>query len=478
MEKYLKMGLPKYLSLALLGSSLIIIGLWAYLNQTPDLQNPFIPVQFASQTHFTDEIELRANFENSYVLKGKNDEEVFMAVQVLTGKKQASDKRTPLNVSLVIDQSGSMSDEGKLDYAVKAAEMAIDNLTSEDYLSLVTYESGVRIWQKSQKVGDKSALKAMLRRLRPEGSTFLSGGMEAGYSEVANTYRANYINRVLLFSDGLANQGITENTDLQEIAKNKYQKNHIAISTFGLGLGFNENLMTNLAEYGRGNYYYIDKSQKIPEIFRREMQGLLSVVAQKAQVKIQFPISHFEVQKVYGYEYKVIDNEVVVDFNDLFAEEEKVILLKLRLKKTITQAMDFNVQLTYEDVKENNTAKKLAQNLSLNITEDVNLLAQGLNEAVSRHKILFLANEKFEEATLAVDNRNYEKAKTILKENEVFLDKSFQKVKPDSALVKQYDMNKKYSKDIETIKEKSETEIKMMQKSEKSSNYMLKKKKY
>ncbi len=423
------------------------------------------------------DITLEAGFESPYLLKGSSNEELFLAIKIKTGKMKGETTRSPLNISLVIDQSGSMRQENKLDFAIKAAEMAIDNLTSNDYLSVVAYETEVKVLQTSQKVNDKTFLKNLVRKLRPEGSTYLSGGMEKGYEQVRSTFKPQAINRILLLSDGLANQGETSNTVLQEIAANYYKNEKIAISTFGLGEDFNENLMTNLAEYGHGNYYFIDKSQKIPEIFRKEMQGLLSVVAQKAKLKIQFPADYIQVLKSYGYEHTVSKNEIVIDFNDLFAEEEKVVLLKLKLQKPIDKNLDFMINFTYQDANANHAEKQLTKQLTLMPTDDKNVIAKNINEEITKYKILFLANERFETATTKVDEKEYEKAKILLKENTIFMDKAFTTIKPDSALMKQYKINQDYYNEVETIKQKSQSQIKMMQKSGKNSNYILKKKK-
>lgn len=479
MKKNLNIFKHKLLS-KIYACSIMITGLFACQESSQKEEKREIartPIQSVSHKPLNDEIELEAGFENPYLLKGSSAEELFLAVKIKTGKMKGETTRSPLNISLVIDHSGSMKQERKLDFAIKAAEMAIDNLTSNDYLSIVAYETNVKVLQPSQRVNDKMFLKNLVRRLEPAGSTYLSGGMQKGYEQVLSTFKPQSINRILLLSDGLANQGETNSKILQEIAANHYQKEKIAISTFGVGEDFNENLMTNLAEYGHGNYYFIDKSEKIPEIFRKEMQGLLSVVAQKAKLKIQFPNDYIQVLKSYGYEHNVSKNEILIDYNDLFAEEEKVVVLKLKLQKPIDKSLDFMIKFTYQDANANHAEKELTKQLTLIPTEDKNLIAKNINEEVIKHKILFLANERFEMATAKVDERDYEKAKSLLKENALFMDKAFTTIKADSALIKQYNINQEYYKQIETIKQKSESEIKMMQKSGKNQSYMLKKKK-
>ena len=102
------------------------------------------------------------------------------------------------------------------------------------------------------------------------------------------TKQEKYVNRALLLSDGLANQGITDEEKLQQIVQKKFREQGIGLSTFGVGSDFNELLMTNLSEYGGANYYFIDSPEKIPEIFAKELEGLLSVVAQSTKLSVKF----------------------------------------------------------------------------------------------------------------------------------------------------------------------------------------------
>ena len=114
--------------------------------------------------------------------------------------------RTPLNISLVIDRSGSM-DGDKLKHAKLAAQFVIDQLSPEDYVSIVQYDDAVDVVSTSNRVGDKQLLKRKVDAISAGGSTNLGGGMLEGYHQVKSTYNDGFVNRVLLLSDGLANVG-------------------------------------------------------------------------------------------------------------------------------------------------------------------------------------------------------------------------------------------------------------------------------
>jgi Ca-activated chloride channel family protein len=280
-------------------------------------------------------ITMTSLLDNPYYFTSANGKELYLYVRLKSGKAPENVSRTPLNISLVLDHSGSMKAERKLEYAKEAVKFVIDNLGSADKLSLVIYDTEVDLLSASAPVTNKELLKAKVDAIRDNGSTNLSGGMLEGYAQTKSTFDPKNVNRVLLLSDGLANHGITDPLKLQDIAKQKAREEGISISTFGIGADFNEDLMTNLAENGSGNYYFINSSDKIPEIFAQELKGLLSVVAQNSKLKIKYPGYNLKLTKVFGCPYAGSEGEVLIDFKDIFSEEEKVVLLKFEITKPV-----------------------------------------------------------------------------------------------------------------------------------------------
>jgi len=416
--------------------------------------------------------------ENRFYLLNNGKSELYVMAKVVGADDLEQKKRTPLNISLVMDRSGSMASENKLENVKKACNLVIDNLTSEDKLSIIAYDHNVNIVQGSGFVKNKSVLQQKINEIQTSGSTNLSGGMLEGFAQVTNTYEKKSVNRVLLLSDGLANQGITSTAKLQDIVQKKYSQDNIAISTFGVGADFNEDLMTNLAEYGRGNYYFISSPDTIPEIFKNELDGLLSVVAQNTVLELNFPKEFLEIEKVFGYKYKIDGNKLTIDYNDVFAKEEKIVLIKFKVKELPPSNLSFSASLNYDDVLHD--YKRVTKNANLKIvpTDDTEKFNKSVNKEVQRNIIMFTAIDNFELAAKKVDERKYKEAKNIMKFNiEYMKNNKMLDVESDTMLLEQFNNYKDYSKKIENVEKMRESEKKMLQKSNKNINYKLKKKK-
>ena len=133
-------------------------------------------------------VNWEAKLDNKYFVPNGNKKEIYVYVELQGGENKQDKARAPLNLSLVVDRSGSMSGD-KLKYAKQAMDFVIDQLGSEDYLSMVQYDSDVQVLQTSEMVQDKRALHQKVDKIRDGGSTNLCGGMQEGYVQVRSYKR-------------------------------------------------------------------------------------------------------------------------------------------------------------------------------------------------------------------------------------------------------------------------------------------------
>ncbi|MBD3290308.1 VWA domain-containing protein [candidate division KSB1 bacterium] len=405
----------------------------------------------------------------------KSDAPNYLLINLKAGKVETNRTRVPLNISLVLDKSGSMGSENKLENARQAALFVVDNLSSSDYFSLVTYDTHVYNPIPAAPVKDKEILKAKIREIECGSSTNLSGGMMEGYSQIERNFQNGYVNRELLLTDGLANTGITNPHQLKNIATEKNRKG-FTISTFGVGFSFNEDLLTTLAEFGGANYYYIDSAERIAEIFANELQGLLSVVVQNASINIELA-DGIELIDVFGYSFEQSGKTVSIKLNDIFSEEIKTVLLKLDLNASSKSEINIGkVRLQYDDVVLEN--KRIVKTFEPKIkqTSDPKLVQNGKNAFVHENITLFESARMMDEAITLIDNRNFDQAKKVMDQNFNYLQSNVSLT--SSRRVKQQILNAmKYSDEYKNAEQMDAAEMEMMQKSVKYKNYLQKKKK-
>lgn len=193
--------------------------------------------------------------------------------------------RPPLNLALVIDRSGSMSGE-KLSYARKAARFLANELTARDRLAIVTFDDEVNVLVPSQPVQDPKLFIKKINTIHSGSSTALFDGWLAGATQVANHLDNKGLNRVLLLSDGEANQGLV---DAGEIAEKVAGLSQLGISTsaFGLGRGFDEDLMGAIARAGDGTLAQIESPAQLADLYASELDDLARTLGKKVSLGIR-----------------------------------------------------------------------------------------------------------------------------------------------------------------------------------------------
>jgi len=201
------------------------------------------------------------------------------------GLPSTGSARTPINLCLVIDRSGSM--EGPpLEYAKQACAYVVDMMTPNDVLSIVTFEEVVEVLMPPQRVTNKDMIKQGIQQIVPGNTTNLHDGISLGLQQVMANLDPGRVTRLMVLSDGDPTAGIKDFNTLVNLAGGIRERS-ISATFLGFGPDYNEELLHAMAKRAGGNYYYIPNPQMIPEVFRTEMEKLLTVVARNISIDVK-----------------------------------------------------------------------------------------------------------------------------------------------------------------------------------------------
>ena len=202
------------------------------------LSSTLAPLAHAKQ------IDLQVNLATP-VMEADRTHNAFIKISLEAIKQEQPQERIPANIAIVLDKSGSMQGD-KLYHAKKAAIMAINRLGTNDIVSVVSYDSRVNVVVPATKASDTARIARSIQQIEASGNTALFAGVSKGSQELRKFLDMNKVNRVILLSDGLANVGPSTPNELGKLGLS-LAKEGISVTTIGLGLGYNEDLMTQLA---------------------------------------------------------------------------------------------------------------------------------------------------------------------------------------------------------------------------------------
>ncbi|KYK30818.1 MAG: VWA domain-containing protein [Theionarchaea archaeon] len=233
------------------------------------------------------DVDLTCSLNRAYIPPNKG-QRLFLDIEIAPITK-AIPGFLPVNVCLLIDRSGSMVGK-KLNNAKKGAINLVNQLDSNDYCGVVTFESEVDIVVPCQYVTDKPMFENRIQRISVGGSTEMYEGLETAFAELRRSLQINSsgkepVRRVILLSDGQPTDGryVSEYRGLAR----KMREVGISITALGIGKYYNENILSALAEDSGGMWYHVLSPDKIPEIFSNELANMKTVVLSRPELVLK-----------------------------------------------------------------------------------------------------------------------------------------------------------------------------------------------
>lgn len=327
--------------------------------------------------------------------------------------------RTPINAAIVIDKSGSMSGE-KINKAREAAILALNRLNAEDIVSVVVYDTEVQVLVPATKMTCRDDIIRKIRRIEAGGTTALYAGVEMGAEEVKKFHSCNRVNRIVLLSDGLANVGPQSPEALGKLGT-RLADNGISVTTIGLGLGYNEDLMSRLAYQSDGGHYFAETANELASVFDQEFDRALSVVAQEVRLEIICGEGMRPV-RILGRKGTIEGRTVSIDLNQIYGEHEKYILVEIEIPGTeaVRPRELACVRLSYRDMN-TETIIKSSHAVEVKFCNSKAESEKSINKKIMADVIEQIAIEQNERATALRDEGKLKEAKQILMDNSSYL---------------------------------------------------------
>jgi len=353
------------------------------------------------------------------VLPANKTQKTYVKVALTGIKTLPNTDRSPINIALVLDKSGSMQGS-RIQAAKQAAIMAIDSLQGNDIVSVISYDNFVQVVVPATKASNKYSIRQKINALTANGSTALYAGVEQGAVEVKKFMGAQYINRVVLLSDGKANVG---HKSVQALAKlgERLGGQGISVTTIGLGAGYNEDLMSQLASYSDGNHAFVKDTNNLSQIFAYEFGDAKSAVANNIHITLHCAAGIRPVQ-VMGRTATIQGQQVQVRLNQLPTGQDKFIILEVEVPASPAESQRplLDVSINYFDLRHQITRQQRAH-LAVSFSGSKQVVEEAEDEEVMSSAAAQVANEMTKEAVKLRDKGQVQEAKKLLDSSASYL---------------------------------------------------------
>lgn len=286
----------------------------------------------------------------------------YLVSRIKAQKSKSGQKvltKKPLNIALVIDASGSMSG-GKLEAAKQASLGLVDRLSPHDKLTIVSFASDVIVHIEGKSVNNENLdqIRNEIIQLHTRNMTFFSGGWFKGVECASKVTEENsqLKSRVIVLSDGHANEGITSHEELFEHAS-ELSLRGVSTSTLGIGDGYDEHLLSGIAENGGGRLHDAEFASEISSVLLGELDDIYDTVVENCKISIESPLTVWP-EQIGSLNTRFVEGQMELDLGPLQNGIERTVVFKVNCPTIANgSTLKFNVSAGGKLISDYSTIK-------------------------------------------------------------------------------------------------------------------------
>jgi Ca-activated chloride channel family protein len=292
-------------------------------------------------------VEIRCIPDNPHAVIGvMNSKRARFEIETKKNEENAEPiRRIPINLVLVLDRSGSMASNNKLEFAKQAVISVLNLLHDDDVVHLVAYDDDVWNVFENARASARQVLYSVVNGIKTGGQTNLSGGIETGANLLEKYLHPGFSKRMFVLSDGLANVGLKTKEEIMK-AVTKFNEKGIIIDSFGVGEDFDEKIMKGIAEAGCGQFFFLESADVIVPLMTKALQSVFDICGTQAQLIIRGR-NNAIVTKIWGYQNIALG----ANLGDLHFDNLRVVLCDFTVSGTVSEGAEVDVldyQLKYD----------------------------------------------------------------------------------------------------------------------------------
>ena len=324
-------------------------------------------------------LAMTAALSHGMLLVG-GDGRVYLDV-AMTGSK-AEGARPRVTAALVIDQSDSMRGD-KLENAKLSALRLLEALHDGDRVVLIGFATEVEVLAEATtlRADTRADLRSRILEMQTRDSTNIGEALLVARAQLAKVLDGDGISRVVLISDGVPKKGLMELGDFQLLARENGALG-MPITTIGLGLDYNEDIMRAISEHSAANYYYVKNSGDLSKAVETEVEALAATVAKRTQVTLTLAPG-VEIDRVFGYPYGAEGRSVTIDVGNVHGGQTRHVVVRLRVPaETEGERAVTAVEVASDDALGPVRGRRLGAALAVIFTRDAEAVRAARNKKV------------------------------------------------------------------------------------------------